>query len=116
MAALYLFTIEELLDLISKSAAMKSLAEAKRQVILQEIQNPHSDKAQKLYQALVKEQQSYKTIEKNYLTETAQLMNVFQNDITAIKTHHLHQKLQESEQQASQAEQASAEDILKSLN
>jgi len=111
----YLFTTQELLDLISKSSAMRSLSAEQITLIQNQIQDPNSEKAQQLYAALLKENQEYRRIDKEFIQNTNNVMTGFENEVRAIKINALHQERQASEAKAQQAQEEAADDILKKL-
>ena len=92
---------------------MRSLEIDQIKAIIDQIRNPDSEKAQRLYKVLLEEKENYKAVEKEYIVDTAEIMDRLKNEITAIKTHYLHQKRQESEAQSKHIEMGTAEDILK---
>lgn len=116
MTATYLFSAQELNQLIQRSRAMSGLSVQKRIDVLAKISDADSPSAHQLYEILITERDVYKQIERDYLQKTSLIMTEFQSEITHLKTEKLRNQQQETEQKAAQAESQTAEALIKSLN
>ena len=116
MAGKYLFSLSELLEMINKSAAMQSFDQAKREMIIAEVAEVESEKAQKLYAALIQERENYNKIDKQYITDTGKVMDGLSVEVVGIKHQYINKQINTAEAKAQQAEDETAENILQSLN
>ena len=116
MAATYLFSSQELQQLIQRSRAMSGLSAEKSSEVMGKIADSSSPSAHQLYEILIAERDVYKLIERDYLQKTSLIMAEFQTEITHLKTEKLRNQQQETEHKAAQAETQTAEALIKSLN
>lgn len=116
MATKYLFTISELMNLINDSVAMREMEVSKREIVIAEVQNVESDKAQQLYAVLITEKESYKKIDSDYIKGTAKVMEDLNVTISGLKHHDLADQINKAEAAAQKTEDVAAEEILKSIN
>lgn len=116
MAPTYLFSAQELHQLIMHSRAMMALNADIRAAVLGKVANPTSIEAHQLYEILISERDTYKTIERDYLQKTNTIMTEFQSEITHLKTEKLRDQQQQTEQKAAAAESETADALIKSLN
>lgn len=116
MASTFLFTTQELQALIARSKAMSTFSETEKSKILANTAAPDSPKAQQLYQILIQEKDTYRQIERDYLTKTNAILQDFHNEITHLKSEKLRAAQQATEAEAMKAEAQTAETLLKNLN
>lgn len=116
MASTFLFTTDELQNLIARSKAMATFSAEEKAKILSNTAAPDSPKAQELYQILIQEKDTYRQIERDYLTKTNAILQDFHNEITHLKSQKLRDQQQATEAEAMQAEAQTAESLLKKLN
>ncbi len=116
MAVTYMFSTQELQNLIARSKAMARLSPDLQSQVDRSLGNPTSPKAQALYRILIDELQQYKEIEKEYLQESNKIVAEFQVEITAKFTKKLREEHHQAEQKARQAEDNTAQKLLNSLN
>ncbi len=109
------FTFEDLLKLILKSPAMKSLPEEEMKAVVSRSRDVNSQKARQLFEALMWEQEEYKKITHEYIRTTDRIMADFKNDVTDMKTRTLHEEREKAEKMAVEKEQEAAQAILKSI-
>ena len=115
MGSKYSFTFEELKMMIDRSTAMRAFGEEQRKSIIEQSGNPESEKAQALYSALIKEQEEYKLIRKDYITYTSRAMANFENEVESIKVHEMREARERAENAASKTEKEAAQNILQNL-
>ncbi|MCC6643251.1 hypothetical protein IT411_00720 [Candidatus Peregrinibacteria bacterium] len=116
MPATFLFTTQELEQLINRSKAMATFSAQDKAKILHGVTSPDSAKAQELYQILIQERDTYRSIERDYLSKTNAILQDFHNEITHLKTEKLRAEQQKTESAAASAEAETAEALLKKLN
>ncbi len=112
----HLFTFEELKQLIEKSAAMRAITPDKLQQIYKQVEDPHSEKAQKLYAILYKERQRYSEIGREFVLKSAQMLDDFRSKVKSVELKVVHKKREEAEAKSKATEEAAAEDLLNILN
>ncbi len=116
MTATFLFTTDELQKLIARSKAMATFSETEKSRVIANTAAPDSPKAQQLYQILTQERDTYRQIERDYLTKTNAILQDFHNEITHLKSQKLRDQQQATEAEAIKAEAQAAESLLKNLN
>lgn len=111
----YFFTIQDILDLINKSSAIRSLNSEKLIKILKIAHDPKSEKAQDLYKTLIKERDQYIKINTKTISETNKIYTDFQIKLTGLKHQDIYQKIEKAEEEYERTEQETAQKLLKSL-
>ena len=111
----YLFTIQDLLDLINESSAARSLDPDQLLNILKLAHQPKSEPAQNLYETLIEERNQYLKIDKNTIAETNHIYTDFELKVEGLKHKNIRQKMEQAEQEYEKTEKEAAQKLLKSL-
>ncbi len=111
----YLFTIQDLLDLINESSAVRSLKPLQLLETLKIAHAPESEQAQSLYFTLITERAQYIEIDKKNLSETKKIYTNFQIELESLKHQDIYQKIKQAEKKYEKTEEQITQKLLKSL-
>lgn len=109
------FSKQELLDLISKSDAIKLLSQDQLIRLIKKTNDPLSTASNQLFQALQFEVNSYQKIRQNYLQKTAELYQQFPGHLAQTKQQEIREELKTAEEKSSQVEQETVQNLLNNL-
>jgi len=111
----YLFTIQDLLDLINESSAVRSLEPSQLLKTLKIAHTPESEQAQSLYFTLITERAQYIEIDKKNLSETKKIYTNLQIELESLKHQNIHQKMELAEKEYAKIEEQITQKLLKSV-
>jgi spore coat polysaccharide biosynthesis predicted glycosyltransferase SpsG len=109
------FSKQELLDLISKSDAIKMLSQDQLIRLIKKTNDPLSSAAKNLFEALQFEVGSYQKIRQNYLQKTAELYQQFPGQLAQTKQVELREQLKTAEEKSAEVEQETVQNLLNNL-
>lgn len=109
------FSKQELLDLISKSDAIKMLNQDQLIRLIKKTNDPLSSAAKSLFEALQFEVGSYQKIRQNYLQKTAELYQQFPGKLAQTKQSELREQLKTAEEKSAEVEQETIQNLLNNL-